>query len=338
MFAFDTSMYDRVGAESLRAALASRTLLAQGPTGSALITEAGVADIPAALWNIAEPQVVSRIHLMHAAAGADVMITNTFQASAPALARDGVHQGVGEVNRAAVDCARAAHAEHVLGSIGSCGLSWVDPEPEAEPEACEGVEAAADPEVAVGVDAAAGPEAPLDDGGYRKCRAAYADQAAALLSAGVAGLLLETFISIHDLEPALDGARCVADGMPLLVSFSIDDECNLLGDHLPIEEAVAWAQAHGATAVGVNCCSLAAADAALGRMKSATSLPVMVRPHAGLPELVDGMPVWTEDPEAFARSCQGWVEAGAALVGSCCGATPRTTCALDEVLELLDRS
>lgn len=319
MYAIDTSMYDRVGAESLRAALGARTLLAQGPTGSALIAEAGVADIPATFWNIAEPQVVSRIHLMHAAAGADVMITNTFQASAPALARDGVRQGVGEVNRAGVDCARAAHAEHLLGSIGSCGLSWT--EPDSEPESSGDADL----------------EAPLDDGGYRACRAAYADQAAALLSAGVAGLLLETFISIHDLKPALDGARCVADGMPLLVSFSIDDECSLLGDHLPIEEAAAWVQAHGAAAVGVNCCSLAAADAALGRMMSATSLPVMVRPHAGLPELVDGMPVWAEDPEAFARSCQGWVEAGAALVGSCCGTTPRTTCALDEVLETLDR-
>ena len=77
----DTSYYNRFGGEELMRRLASETLLAQGPMGSVLLSEYGAADIPPAFWNLAEPQTVSRIHRLYVAAGAQVLITNTFQAS-----------------------------------------------------------------------------------------------------------------------------------------------------------------------------------------------------------------------------------------------------------------
>ena len=297
----DTSYYNRAGAEEFMRRLSSETLLAQGPMGSALMSETFAADIPAAFWNLAEPQTVIRLHQLYEAAGAQVLITNTFQASAPALERDQIAPSLAEVNRGAVDDARAAHPQCLLGSMGPCGIDWFE---EDSPE-------------------------------FRAARAAYRDQANALLTAGVDALLIETFTSIRDLQPALKGARDAADGMPVLVSFAINDQCNLLGDELTIEAATVWAEKHGASAVGVNCCSIKAATAAVPRIVYAATTPVMVRPNAGNPVRVGDELSWNEQPAAFARACVEWQRAGARLVGSCCGTTAQTTAAMADALDAL---
>ena len=298
----DTSYYNRAGAEELLRRLSSETMLTQGPMGSVLMSEELAADVPAAFWNAAEPQTVARIHQLYEASGAQVLITNTFQATAPALERDEIAPSVAEVNRCAVDNARAAHPQCLLGSVGPCGIDWFR---EDSPE-------------------------------FRAARVAYREQVYDLLNDGVDGILLETFTSIRDVEPALAGARDAADGMPVLVSFAIDDKACLLGDGLTIEGAVVYAEKHGAAATGVNCCSLAAADAAAPRLVAAARGPVMVRPNAGDTSVVDGVPVWNEDPEAFAAACVTWEKAGVALVGSCCGTTAATIAAMAEALGVLE--
>ena len=118
----DTSYYNRFGAEELTRRLSSETLLAQGPMGSVLLSEYDAADIPPAFWNLAEPQTVSRIHRLYVAAGAQVLITNTFQASSYALKHDQIAPSVAEVNRGAVDDARQAHPQLLLGSMGPIGI------------------------------------------------------------------------------------------------------------------------------------------------------------------------------------------------------------------------
>lgn len=296
---YDTAYYNRAGASELMERLSRETLLMQGPMGSMLMSEPGGAGIPPAFWNCAEPQTVRRIHELYVAAGAQVLLTNTFQASAPALERDAIAPSMREVNRAAVDAARAARGELLVGSMGPVGIDWFH---EDSPE-------------------------------YRAARAAYRDQAQALFSAGVDAVILETFCSIRDLQPALAGVLDVADGMPALVSFAVSDEGTLLGDGLTIEGAVVYAEKHGAAAVGVNCCSIDAADAAVPRMLRAARTPVMVRPNAGNPaQAADGSLAWHEDPERFARACVDWKAAGARLVGACCGASPVTTAAMAEAL------
>ncbi len=298
---FDSSYYNRFGASELMRRLGEGALLAQGPMGSVLLSEPAASDVPAAFWNLAEPQTVANIHRLYEAAGAQVLITNTFQANGPALERDGICAGVEEVNRAAVDIARGVRPQALLGSIGPSGLDW----------------------------------ARHDSPAYRACRAAYREQAHALLAAGVDALLLETFTSIRDADPALAAAVEVADGMPVLMSFAVDGRACLLGDGLSIEGAVVWAEGVGASGVGVNCCSLDAAAEAVPRAVRAARTPVMVRPNAGDPVAgEDGSPVWDEDPEAFAAACTGWVAAGARLVGSCCGATARTTAAMADALDI----
>ena len=110
----DTSYYNRFGAEELTRRLSSETLLAQGPMGSVLLSEYDAADIPPAFWNLAEPQTVSRIHRLYVAAGAQVLITNTFQASSYALKHDQIAPSVAEVNRS---CCWARWARSVLSGL-----------------------------------------------------------------------------------------------------------------------------------------------------------------------------------------------------------------------------
>ena len=296
----DTSYYNRFGGEELMRRLASETLLAQGPMGSVLLSECGAADIPPAFWNLAEPQTVSRVHRLYAAAGAQVLITNTFQASGHALDQDEIVPSMAEVNRGAVDDARQANPQLLLGSMGPIAIEWfVEDSPE-----------------------------------YREIRANAREQASALLSAGVDGLLIETVTSIRNLQPVLAGVCDAADGMPILVSFAIDDKGDLLGDGLNIEAAVLYAEKHGANSVGVNCCSLAAANVAVPRMVASATTPVTVRPNVGDPVQTQDGPVWRENPEAFARACIEWRHAGAAMVGSCCGTTAITTAAMAEALDI----
>lgn len=295
----DTTYYNRTGAAEFMARLEREPLLMQGPMGSVLVASADAREVPAAFWNLAEPQAVVRIHRLYEAAGAQILLTNTFQASQPALERDEIMPPMAEVNRAAVDNARAAHPQVLVGSMGPCGIDWTLPD---SPE-------------------------------FRAARDAYRAQAHALLAAGVDALLLETFTSIRDFEPAIKGACDAADGMPVLASFAIDEDANLLGDGLTIEGALLYAEKHGAQAVGVNCCSLEAAAVAVPRMVRAARTPVMVRPNAGAPvKAEDGSLVWHECPERFEDACATWLRAGARIVGGCCGTTARTTSALADAL------
>lgn len=312
--------YNRDAAKELMDRLAAGPLVAQGPTGSLLVDEAGTADVPAVFWNIAEPQALTRMHALYQMAGADVLITNTFQASAPCLKRDSILQDYRSVNRAGADCALTCSritgvpAKLVLGSVGPCGIAWEDADKD---EGEEGAKADKEAESAV----------------HKLAREAYRNQATILLESGVAGVLLETFCSLHDLEPAVTGAVEAAHGMPVLASFAIDDACHLLGDGAAIEQACEAARDLGAQAIGVNCCSAYAATQAVPRMVRAVDLPVMVRPNAGAPTMdQDGCPHWDEDVEGVARASVQWVTDGARLVGTCCGFTPIATCAISGAL------
>ena len=150
--------------------------------------------------------------------------------------------------------------------------------------------------------------------------------------------MLETFTSIRDLEPAVAGVADVADGMPMFISFAVDDEGNLLGDGLNVEAACIWAEKHGATAVGVNCCSIAAATLCVPRMASSSHGYIMVRPYASLPMRDDeGCLRWSEDAEALATASVQWATDGARIIGTCCGATPASTCAIAEELDACHR-
>jgi methionine synthase I (cobalamin-dependent) len=146
-----------------------------------------------------------------------------------------------------------------------------------------------------------------------EAREALAEQCAALVDAGVDLLALETFTSLEELRVAIEAANSVRGDTPLVASMSF-------GPAAP-ESLAALADELGVDAVGANCCdgpeSTLAAVAALSR---STRLPIWAKPSAGLP--ADGR--YPVDDSAFAVWARHLVDAGARVVGGCCGTTPST--------------
>lgn len=274
---------------------AGRPLLLDGGVGSELIARGLAPDGSPERWNLERPEQVAEVHRGFVTAGSEVLQTNTFGGNALALARHGLADQVAAINEAGARLAREAGPLRVAGNMGPSGLLF-PPQGEAEPDALERV---------------------------------FAEQATALAAAGVDYLALETMFDLREALSAVRGAATA--GLPVTVCLTlVRTESGFqtpLGD--PLAEALQQLAAAGATAVGANC-SGGSGDllAATPALLAATSLPVIVKPNAGLPEPTPGGFVYRQDPEDFARDVTAAARAGAAAVGGCCGAGPAFIAAL----------
>ena len=147
-------------------------------------------------------------------------------------------------------------------------------------------------------------------------RAGAAEQAAALLSAGVDLLFLETFLDPAELNEAVKACRAVRREVPLAASmaFTVDP------DEAEVTARVAALEDLGVDLIGVNCMPPDAMEPVVARVAAATSLPVVARPSAGIP--TGDPPVWPLDDEAMAAGGRALARSGARIVGGCCGTTP----------------
>jgi len=148
-------------------------------------------------------------------------------------------------------------------------------------------------------------------------------QARALADGGVDALALETFTILDEARRALREAG--ETGLPVVVSFHFDGRSGaprLFSDETPEQAARAMAD-EGAWAVGANCgAGPDEFEALCRRLKSATDLPIWIKPNAGIPTIRGEQLVYPISPGAFAARLAGWVEAGAAFIGGCCGTDP----------------
>jgi 5-methyltetrahydrofolate--homocysteine methyltransferase len=239
-------------------------------------------------WNAVRPAEVRRIHQEYLAAGARVLLTNTFQSNPIALARHGLEDRLEEINARAVELARRAPGgtRFVLGDVGPI----------------------------------------LSPGRYEE----FADRAALARVVesldGVDGLLLETCstpAALAAVEFALHRVA-LAGEVPLLLSLSYRVEAGepvTVSGHRP-ELFARHAARHGVAALGVNCgrdIDLSLIAAVLRRYRQETDLPLFARPNAGTPRPDGSYPL---TPEALAAGLPALIEAGAAMVGGCCGTTP----------------
>lgn len=246
--------------------------------------------------NLTAPDVVEQIHRDYVLAGADCVTTNTFGGARPKLADYGLADMVEAFNTAAVRIARRSGAQHVLADVGPTGLVME----------------------------------PLGSATFDEVYGSFAEQVAALASAGPDAILIETMTDIAEARCAVLAARETCD-LPVMVtvSFGLSGRMELSGTD-PATAAVIL-QAAGASAVGMNC--------GLGpeqmlplveQMASATWLPIIVQPNAGLPRLIDGVTVFPGTPDELGEYAARFVDAGASVVGSCCGSTPAFTGAISD--------
>ena len=169
---------------------------------------------------------------------------------------------------------------------------------------------------------------PFGEFSEAEVRDAFNEQAQALVDAGADAIIVETQTSLEELALGLNaaieaGAACIIGSMAYDVTLDGSTFRTMMG--IEPEQAAKFMEEHGASVVALNCgtgMDMQRAREAVVRYKKATSLPVMAQPNAGLPKLVDMKVVYDEIPADMVKGIVPLLEAGANIIGACCGSTP----------------
>ncbi len=261
--------------------------------------------------NLSQPDLIRAIHEEYLQAGAEIIETNTFGGNRFRLQRHGLQDKVHDVNVAGAKIARQAADQirdkqatqaYVAGAVGPIGVQ---------------IE-------------------PLGKVSFEEARAAFAEQIQALAEGGVDLLVLETMTSLNEVHQAILAAREAAPQLPILAMMTIDEEGNTLDGSSP-EVAAQKLTEWGVDAVGCNCSAGPATIlSAIERMRTATTLPLVAMPNAGMPRAVDGRNIYLCSPEYMASFARKFAQAGVQFVGGCCGTTPSHIRAMRSALRALD--
>jgi len=152
----------------------------------------------------------------------------------------------------------------------------------------------------------------------------FAEHAQALAEGGAQVIVLETFSELAEILLAVLAVKD-ATGLPVIASMSFDSGPQRTRTMMGAEagECAAALEDAGADVVGCNCGGgIEHVLPVVVAMRAATDLPLWVKPNAGMPELEDGKPVWRQTPEVFASFVPHILDAGANIIGGCCGSTP----------------
>ncbi len=288
----------------LRERVDSRVLIGDGAMGT-LLAERGVGfGHPYARANVTHPEMVAGIHEEYIRAGAGVIETNTFSANRFKLEIHELEDRVREVNEAGAHLARKAadsvktgdgSKALVLGAIGPLGRSLC-------------------------------PVGPVTDA---EARSVFLEQAEALLEGGADALVLETFTDLVELRIAHEAVSRL--GVPIVAYKTFVEDGETLSEGLP-GRAAREISALGVDLAGANCTVGPQRMVGIIEGMSAEVGPVAAFPDPGLPQLVDGKVRFRRDVDHFALYGRRLAEAGARLVGGCCGTTPEHVRALADAL------
>lgn len=239
--------------------------------------------------NASNPALVEDVHEQYVRAGAEIVGTNTFGANPVKLSSHGLDDRTEELNRCAAEVAgRAASGRAaVVGAVGPLGIRLE----------------------------------PLGPTSLDEAEAYFGRQVDGLLEGGVQGFVLETFSDLSEMEQAARAVRSRCD-LPVVAQVTVGEDC-ATSFGASVEQAARAAEAWGADVVGVNC-SLGPAVILDGveRMAAATRLPLAAQPNAGLPRAVGNRTMYLAGPDYMAMYARRLIQAGARLVGGCCGTTP----------------
>jgi 5-methyltetrahydrofolate--homocysteine methyltransferase len=292
----------------LQDAIRERPLLCDGAMGTQLMIAGLEQGNCGEAWNLTHPERVLAIQQRYAEAGSECILTNTFGGSRIMLTRHSEGDHVAAINKAGVEITRQAFGNrdgYVIGDIGPFG----------------------------------GLLEPYGDFSEARVRSAFEEQAAALVEGGADAIIIETQTSLEELLIGIQaaqqaGAPCIIGSMAYDVTLDGSTFRTMMG--IEPERAAAFMEEHGAHIVALNCgtrMDMQRALTAVERYKSATSLPVMVQPNAGQPRLVDMKVVYDETPDQMVRGLMPLLEAGANIVGACCGSTPEHIRAFRKVMD-----
>ena len=281
----------------LHEACLERPLLGDGAMGTQLMIAGLTQGACGEEWNLTHPERVLGIQKRYADAGSDCILTNTFGGSRIMLNRHGDADKVDAINKAAVKIVREAFGSrdgYVIGDVGPFG----------------------------------GLMQPYGEFSEEQVREAFTEQAKALVAGGADAIIIETQTSLEELGLGIEaakvaGAPCIIGSMAYDVTLDGETFRTMMG--VDPERAAEFMVESGAHIVALNCgtgMNMQRAAEAVQRYKQACGLPVMAQPNAGQPKLINMKIIYDETPAEMVKGVVPLLEAGANIIGGCCGSTP----------------
>jgi 5-methyltetrahydrofolate--homocysteine methyltransferase len=270
--------------------------LLDGAVGTELYQHGCPQDVCIEKWALDHPEVVATLHRQYIDSGADMVYTATFGANRIRLEQFGMAETAKSLNEKLAVVARESVSDDALvaGCIGPIGVTPT----------------AVSKEV---------------------LRNTFREQIEGLIAGGVDALVIETMRFFAEAETALQAAKDFCD-LPVMVSFAFDDN-GATQDRITVETVCERLQKLGAAAVGCNCSpEPSRMTDVIARMRKVTKLPLLAKPSAGIPTRQNDTLVYPYSPQDFVVFCREIVDAGAAMLGGCCGTTAEYIALLNKEL------
>lgn len=266
-------------------------LISDGATGTNLQQRGLLKGKAPESWVMEKPEEIIRLEKDFISAGADIILTCTFGASAIRLAQNGVEKKPSEIINTAVQLAKdAVNSEDVMigGSIGPLGHMLK----------------------------------PLGDLDVEVAKENYLEQVIAFANAGVDFLIIETQYDINEVKIAVEACQA-GSLLPIVCSFSYDRGTRTMMGLKPAQAASELDNC-GISMIGINCGkSLEDNLKCLTELRQSTKLPIWFKPNAGLPKVDEaGQTTYSISPDEMGQQVKQWISEGAAVVGGCCGTSP----------------
>lgn len=262
-----------------------RPMILDGATGSNLMKAGMPRGVCTEQWICENPKPLQELQRAYEKAGSQVVYAPTFSANRISLKNYGLENQVAELNKALIEISRTAVGSQVLvaGDLTTAGKQEIP---------------------------------------YEELLEAYREQIVVQTQEGVDLLVAETMLGVTECMAVLDAAASVCN-LPVMCTLTVESDGSLFfGGN--IYEAVETLEEMGADAVGINCST--GPDQLLSvveNMRKRVSIPLIVKPNAGMPIINEqGQPVYSMGAQEFADCMKRLVQAGADIIGGCCGTTP----------------
>ena len=318
-------------------------LVADGAMGTLLFEEGLEPGQCPERMNLERPDILESIARRYLDAGAEILHTNTFGASAVKLADYGLAEQYQEINRAAVAAARSALAAHRLAQETVAQGEETTDAAVAAARSAVGSAAASATESAsrdVYVSCSCGPSGrilePYGDTAETVLYEGFEQQLGAIVAAGVDLITIETMTDLREAVLAVRATRSISPDIPVLATMTFDDTprgfYTVMG--VSVEQAAEGLLEAGADLIGSNCGNGIETMVRIAcAFAEATDQPIVIQSNAGLPEVRDGKVYFPESPAFFGEKTPALLEAGVSVMGGCCGTTPDYIRAIRRVVD-----
>lgn len=287
-----------------------RILVLDGATGTNLQKAGMPTGVCPEQWILENREAAKKLQMAFLEAGTDILYAPTFSANRIKLAEYGLQDNLVEMNRELVQLSKDAVAEFEEKKRCNVGRHFIAGDLTMTGELLY----------------------PVGKLQFEELVDIYKEQVNALCEAGVDLFVVETMMSLQECRAAVLAVKETCD-LPVMVTMTFAGDNKTMYGTTP-EAAVVVLQSLGADAVGVNCSAGPETMVSIiKRMAEVAEVPVIAKPNAGMPELSEGQTVYKMTPKEFAKHMELLVDAGAGIVGGCCGSEPAHIAAVAKVIK-----